>query len=385
MSAADDRLRRWRLILGGGDADGIGVDLRAGDADRDRVLQALYGGDGMRGGLGASSPRVARWLGDVRTYFPSSVVQVMQRDAMERLGLRQLLLEPEMLASVQPDIALVGTLMGLGRVIPERSRETARAVVRQVVDDLEQRLASPTRQALTGALDRAARQRRPRPADIDWNRTIAANLVHYQPEYRTVIPERLVGFGRRSAQVLRDIVLCIDQSGSMASSVVYASVFGAVMASLRAVSTRLVVFDTAVVDLTEQLTDPVDVLFGIQLGGGTDIAQALAYCQGHITRPADTILVLISDLYEGGVRDELLARCATMVGAGVQVIALLALSDEGAPSYDHDNAAALTELGVPAFACTPDAFPALMAAAIQRRDLAAWAAAHDIVMTHTPS
>lgn len=379
MSAADERLRRWRLILGGGDADGIGVDLPGADADRDRVLEALYGDRDRRGGLGASSPRVARWLGDVRTYFPSSVVQVMQRDAMDRLGLRRLLLEPEMLASVQPDVALVGTLMGLGRVIPERSRETARAVVRQVVDDLEQRLASPTRQALTGALDRAARQRRPRPADIDWHRTIAANLAHYQPEYRTVIPERLVGFGRRSRQVLREIVLCIDQSGSMASSVVYASVFGAVMASLRSVATRLVVFDTAVVDLTEQLDDPVDVLFGVQLGGGTDIAQALAYCQGHITRPTDTIFVLISDLYEGGVRDELLERCGAMVGTGVQVIALLALSDDGAPSYDHDNAAALSELGVPAFACTPDVFPDLMAAAIQRRDLAAWAATRGIV------
>lgn len=385
MSDADERLRRWRLILGGGEADGVGVDLPALDADRDRVLEALYGDRDRRGGLGASSPRVARWLGDVRTYFPSSVVQVMQRDAMDRLGLRRLLLEPEMLASVQPDVALVGTLMGLGRVIPERSRETARAVVRQVVDDLERRLASPTRQALTGALDRAARQRRPRPADIDWNRTIAANLAHYQPEYRTVVPQRLVGFGRRSQQVLRDIVLCIDQSGSMASSVVYASVFGAVMASLRSVATRLVVFDTAVVDLTEQLDDPVDVLFGVQLGGGTDIAQALAYCQGHITRPADTILVLISDLYEGGVREELLERCGAMVGAGVQVIALLALSDEGAPSYDHDNAAALSELGVPAFACTPDAFPELMAAAIQRRDVAAWAATRGIVTARADS
>lgn len=380
----DERLRRWRLVLGGGDADGVGVDLHGGDADRDRVLDALYGGRGdRRGGLGASSPRVARWLGDVRTYFPSSVVQVMQRDAMERLGLRQLLLEPEMLEHVEADVALVGTLLGLGRVIPERSRETARTVVRRVVDDLERRLANPTRQALTGALDRAARERRPRPSDIDWNRTIAANLRHYQPEHRTIIPERLVGFGRRSQQVLRDIVLCIDQSGSMASSVVYASVFGAVMASLRSVSTRLVVFDTAVADLTEQLADPVDVLFGVQLGGGTDIAQALAYCQGHITRPRETIFVLISDLYEGGVEDELLRRCAAMVNAGVQVVALLALSDDGAPSYDHDNAAALAALGVPAFACTPEAFPDLMATAIQRRDVDAWAAAHGIVTTRT--
>lgn len=381
--ADEERLRRWRLVLGGEEADGIGVDLGTGDADRDRVLAALYDNDERRGGLGTSSPRVAPWLGDIRTYFPASVVQVMQRDAMERLGLRQLLVEPELLESVEAEVGLVGTLLGLGRVMPERSRETARAVVRKVVDDLERRLASPTRHALTGALDRAARERRPRPADIDWNRTIAANLRHYQPEQRTVIPERLVGYGRRARQVLREVVLCIDQSGSMASSVVYASVFGAVMASLRALDTRLVAFDTAVVDLTEQVTDPVDVLFGVQLGGGTDIAGALGYCQRLVARPQDTILVLISDLCEGGVREDLLRRCAELVGAGVQVVALLALSDDGAPSYDRDNAAALAELDVPAFACTPDAFPDLMAAAIARRDLAAWAAAHGIVTTHT--
>jgi Mg-chelatase subunit ChlD len=381
VTAEQERLRRWRLILGGQDADGVQIALGGDDRQRDAVLEALYGEAAeQRGGLGRSSPRVARWLGDIRTYFPTSVVQVMQRDAMDRLGLRELLLEPEMLASVQPDVSLVGVLMGLGRVVPEQSREAARAVVRTVVDDLERRLAAPTRQAVAGALQRAARQRRPRPADIDWNRTIAANLSRYQPEYRTVIPERLVGFGRRAQQVLRDVVLCIDQSGSMASSVVYASVFGAVMAALRAVNTRLVVFDTAVVDLTEQMSDPVDVLFGVQLGGGTDINGALAYCEQHITRPHDTILVLISDLYEGGVREELWRRCAALLQAGVQVVALLALSDEGAPAYDHDNAAALAELGVPAFACTPEKFPEMMAAAIDRRDLGAWAGTHGLVV-----
>ena len=134
------------------------------------------------------------------------------------------------------------------------------------------------------------------------------------------------------------------------------------------------------VDLTEQMTDPVDVLFGVQLGGGTDINRALAYCEGRVERPRDTVLVLVSDLYEGGVRDDLLRRAAALVDAGVQVIALLALSDDGAPVYDADNAAALTALGVPAFACTPDLFPDLMAAAIDRRDIAGWAAGNDLVV-----
>ena len=383
MTDQRDRLTRWRLVLGGDAADGIGeaASLSADDLRRDEALRKLYDGERL-GGLGASAPRVARWLGDIRGYFPSSVVQVMQADAMDRLGLTQLLLEPELLEAVQPDINLVSTLVGLGRVIPERSKTTARAVVRTVTDQLEERLRAETVQAVTGALNRAARTRRPRQSDIDWNRTIAANLKHYQPDHRTVIPERLVGHARRAQRVERHIILCIDQSGSMAESVVYSSVFGAVLASLRSVSTRLVVFDTQVVDLTEELDDPVDVLFGVQLGGGTDINQALAYCESLITQPNETILVLISDLYEGGIAEEMLRRAASITGGGATMIALLALSDSGRPSYDADHAAALAAVGVPTFACTPDQFPDLMATAIERRDIAAWAAANDIVTTH---
>ncbi|MEE1939437.1 VWA domain-containing protein [Streptomyces sp. TRM 70361] len=381
--AADERLRRWRLVLGGGaDADGTGCALSGRDEAMDRTLAALYGGgDGPgRGdrnsgagrrtaGLGASAPGVARWLGDIRTYFPTSVVQVMQRDAIDGLGLSALLLEPEMLAAVEPDVQLVGTLLSLNRAMPETSRETARAVVRKVVTELEKRLATRTRATLTGALDRSARVHRPRHRDIDWNRTIRANLKNYLPEHRTVVPERLIGYGRASRAVKKDVILCIDQSGSMAASVVYASVFGAVLASMRSLATRLVVFDTSVVDLTDELDDPVDVLFGTQLGGGTDINRALAYCQSRITRPAETVVVLISDLYEGGIRDEMLKRVAAMKGAGVQFVTLLALSDEGAPSYDREHAAALAALGAPAFACTPDHFPEVMAAALEKRPL----------------
>ena len=379
-----ERLRRWRLVLGGGEADGIGETLAGDDTGRDSVLDALYG-DGSSGqaggrgsGLGRSSPRVARWLGDIRGYFPASVVSVLQRDAMERLGLAQLLLEPELLGAVQPDIHLVGTLLGLQRAIPEHSRETARTVVRSVTDQLEARLAAPTRQAVSGALHRAARTRRPKAGDIDWGRTVAANLRHYQPELGTVIPERLVGYGRRSPQVLREVILCLDQSGSMAASVVYASVFGAVLASVRSLATRLVAFDIAVVDLTEELDDPVDVLFGVQLGGGTDIAAALTYCADRVTRPRDTVLVLVSDLFEGGDPEEMLRMASSLVASGVTLVALLALSDDGAPAYDHDHAAAFAALGIPAFACTPDLFPDLMAAAIERRDLQSWTAAQGL-------
>ena len=383
-----ERLRRWRLILGGGAADGIGapeadqageLNLGTGDLAMDQALAALYGdSDERSGNLGRSAPNVARWLGDIRSYFPSSVVRVMQQDALERLNLHQMLLEPEMLAAVEADVHLVANLMSLNSVIPEKTKETARLVVGKVVVDLMRKLQNPMQQAVMGSLNRSQRNNRPRHNEIDWNRTIRANLTHYQPDYRTIIPERLIGYGRKRS-ALRDIILCVDQSGSMATSVVYASIFAAVLASIPAVKTQLAVFDTAVVDLTDLLQDPVDVLFGAQLGGGTDINRALAYCQGNVRQPQETILVLISDLYEGGDNDAMLKRVASLVAAGVQMITLLALSDEGAPCFDHHNASALASLGVPAFACTPDQFPDLMAAAISRVDIGQWAAAREIV------
>ena len=382
-----ERLRRWRLVLGKdaqeslcsatGEGKSGTLELSKHDLGMDRVLEALYDSD-RSAGLGSSSPNVARWLGDIRTYFPSSTVRIMQQDAFERLKLKQMLLEPEMLEQVEADVHLVASLLSLSKVIPEKTKDTARQVVRKVVEELERKLANPLLQAVRGSLNRATRTYRPRYNEIDWDRTIRLNLKNYQPEHGTIIAERLVGYGhKRSA--LRDIVLCVDQSGSMASSVVYSGIFGAVLATLRAVSTRMVVFDTSVVDLTEDLQDPVDLLFGTQLGGGTDINLALTYCQQIITRPTQTILVLITDLYEGGSREGMLHRAAELVGSGVQVVCLLALSDQGTPGFDRYNAAALAEMGIPAFACTPDLFPDLMAAAIERQDLGMWAARNDIV------
>ncbi len=382
-TAEDARRRRWRLALGEPAAEPLEASLDESETDMDEALAALYDvrpdQPGFRpgarsAGLGSSAPQVARWLGDIRTYFPTSVVQVMQRDAIDRLQLTSMLLEPELLAAIQPDVHLVSTLVGLNRVMPESTRATARAVVQAIVREIERRVAQQTRSAVTGAVNRASKTRRPRRSDIDWAATIGRNLDHYLPEYQTVVPERLVGYRRSARAFAADVIVAIDQSGSMAESVVYAAVFAAVLASINSVRTSLVAFDTAVVDLSELLADPVDVLFGCQLGGGTDINQAVAYCAGLVTRPTETVFVLISDLYEGGIAEELLRRMTELVRSGVTVIVLLALADSGAPAYDRDHAAALAGLGVPAFACTPDAFPDLLAVALSRGDVGAWAA-----------
>lgn len=384
----DALLRKWRLILGGSNkpdgGEGTGVELQGRDAKVDKALNMLYGdADGDRtngerkGGLEESSPNVNRWLGDIREFFPTSVVKVMQQDALKRLNLQAMLLQKEMLENVEPDVNLVSTLMTLSKVIPETTKETARIVIRKVVEEIMRRIEQRTHQAITGSINRSSRIRNPKFKEINWHTTILKNLKHYQPDYKTVIPEQRIGYGKKRRS-LKDVVLCIDQSGSMGTSVVYSGIFGSVMASIPALKTRMVVFDTAVTDLTEELQDPVELLFGVQLGGGTDIDRALTYCQQVIARPNDTILVLITDLYEGGNVIEMRKRMASIVASGVQLIVLLALNDEGAPYYDHANAEFLAAIGVPVFACTPDKFPDLMAAAINKQDIGLWASQNEL-------
>ena len=406
----DERERRWRLILGKdgeenqegggqqqvgqpqlieeyeeGQEDGDGSDEGEGqsalseeDQAIDDALNSLYG-EGDEGGLGDSAPDIALWLGDIRKYFPEPAAHMLQQEVIKKLNLRKILSEPELLAEIEPNLELVSKLLALRKAMPPATLETAKQVVRQVVKELTEKLEYPLRQALLGSMNRALRQRNPRKQkEINWLQTIHANLRHYQPSHGTVIPETLIGYGRQNSS-LRDVILCIDQSGSMAQSVVYASIFGSVMASLPALDTRLVLFDTAVVDMTDELDDPVELLFGLQLKGGTNIDRALGYCRQQVTRPQDTILVLISDLFEGGNKQGMIRKTVALVEDGVQVIVLLALDDKGAPRFNRKIAQELVEIGVSSFACTPELFPELMGTAIGGHDIGQWAAANGIV------
>lgn len=370
-----EKSRRWQMILGGDESE-FAHTLSDRDKRLSQALTALYGDgdDGKKSGLGRSAPKVAKWLGDIREFFPSSVVQVVQKDAFERLGLKQMLLEPEFLSAMQADVHLVADLVSLRSAMPDKTLDTARVVVKKVVDEMLAKLQNKTTEAVKGAVNKAKRTHRPRHADIDWGRTIQANLRHYQADYQTVIPETLIGFMRQNRQTeLDEVILCVDQSGSMATSVVYSAIFAAVLASIPALKTRLVCFDTVVLDLTDELVDPVQVLFGVQLGGGTDINQAVAYCANKVEHPAKTHLVLITDLYEGGNEKELIARVANLKRQGVNVIVLLALSDDGRPAYDEQLAKVMASLDCPVFACTPDEFPDMMATALKRENVLAWA------------
>ncbi|WP_322906743.1 VWA domain-containing protein [Paenibacillus sp. SGZ-1009] len=395
-ASAAKRFARWRLILGAAaeqELSGLQQSAYPGEcllSDDERVmdeaLAAIYdetdgaghtgqsGGrrttSGRGAGSGASAPVLSRWLGDVRTFFPDDVVSIIQQDAMERKGWKELLFEPEVLARVKPDIAMVGTLMALKGKIPERTKETARQLIQAVVDDLKQRLESNLRRAVTGALNRRQHSPLPSLSGIDWKRTIQRNLKHYDQEHKRIIPEKFYYFDRAQRSNEWKVIIDIDQSGSMADSIIWASVVAAIFASLPSLDTRVVAFDTSVVDLTEQCNnDPVDMLFGIQLGGGTDIDKSVAYCQQFIEEPKKTLFILISDLYEGGNQNRLVRRMREMRESGVKTLCLLALSDDGKPFYDAGVAKRFTRDGTPSFACTPNVLPALVEGALKNQNL----------------
>lgn len=387
MAFDPEQLTRWRLVLGKDSQDALaqmcpnggGCSLSSEQAEMDEALAAIYDesgedGAGRQGGLGKSAPRLSKWLGDIRNYFQQDVVTIIQQDAIERQGLKQLLFEPEMLKNVQPNVQLVGTLMSLKGQIPERTKETARMVVRAVVDQIKLALEQKIRQAVMGALNRREHTPLPSASTIDWKWTIGRNLKNYNAELKTIIPERVYFFSRAQRSNNWTVIVDMDQSGSMADSVVYGAVTGSIFASLPALETHVIAFDTEVVDLTEQCgNDPVDMLFGVQLGGGTDINKSVGYCEQFIKEPKRTLFIMITDLFEGGNQAQLVRRLGDMVAAGVRAMCLLALNDSGVPCFDEALARKLAALGIPCFACTPQRLPELLEGALRGANLSALA------------
>jgi len=360
-------LLRWRLVLGPQSAGQGGGGTIWSDADAalagdprlqemDGALDFLYGEQSQdrSAGSGASSPHVATWLGDIRRYFPREVVAFMEKDAVERKGLRQLLMEPEVLQSLEKDVGLVATILAFKHLMPEQTRQTAREVVAAIVEDLRQRLENETRQALLGAMRRDRHSPLKVARNLDLRRTVREGLRHYQPELKKVVPERIHFFANQRRYHEWRVIVLVDQSGSMGESVVYASIVAAVFASLPALDTRLVFFDTAIADVSDQLSDPVEILFGVQLGGGTDIARAVRYGASLVGQPEKTLFLLITDLYEGGNAADLLQQLGALKEARTQVMCVLAVNDGGTASFDRDMARKVANLEIPTFAATPN-------------------------------
>lgn len=377
-----EKMQRWRLILGQESQsrmEAMGAQPLAGELDlMDQALAAIYnrteqGGFGSGGGAGKgpSSPQISRWLGDVRSLFDKELVTVIQGDAMNRCGLKQLLFEPELLEDLEPDLSLASTILMLKEQIPKRSKESVRRFIRKIVEDINRLLEQELRRAVTAAVNRRQHSPIPSAAALDYKTTISRNLKHYDPQLGTIVPEHFYFFDRTSTTAANkwNVIMDVDQSGSMGESVIYSSVVSCILASMSSLTTHIVAFDTAFVDLTEKCEDPVDLLFGFQLGGGTDINQSVAYCQTLIENPKKTLFFLISDLEEGGNRAALLRRLEDLKGSGVTVLCLLALSDRGRPYYDAQMAQKVAGLGIPCFACNPQMLPQLLERVLKGQDL----------------
>lgn len=367
-------LQRWRLILGQESNKRFsGMNMPALSEEQslmDSALAAIYnrsesggfGGSGKGGGHGPSNPQISRWLGDVRTLFDKEIVKIIQNDAVNRCGLKQLLFEPELLENTEPDINLASTILTLKEMIPKRSKDSVRAFIKKIVEEINKRLEQDIRRAVTAAVNKRAHSPIPSAAALDYKMTIRRNLKHWSPELGTLVPEKFYFFDRGSKTAANKwtVILDIDQSGSMGESVIYSSVVSCILASMSTLKTRVVAFDTNIVDLTDKCGDPVDLLYGFQLGGGTDIDKSVVYCQQFIENPRKTLFFLISDLEEGGNRAAFVRRMEEIKVSGVTLVCLLALADHGKPYYDEHMAQKLSGMGIPCFACNPQKLPDLL-------------------------
>lgn len=373
------QLKRWRLILGKAAEDKInsmggGSPLSAEELLMDSALSQIYGADGFSGnsgnaGHGASSPKLTKWLGDLRSLFAPMEIKVIQRDAIEKKGLKQLLFEPEMLDGLEPDISTGALLLMLKDQIPKKAKDNAREFIRKIVEDINRRMADDLKRSVTAALNKREHSPIPSAAALDYRLTVRRNLKNYNPELKTILPEKFYFFERASKSASRTVILDIDQSGSMGESAIYSSVMGCILASINALKTHVIAFDTQVNDLTELCTDPVDLLYGVQLGGGTDIEKSVAYCTELIEEPAKTTMFIVTDLYEGGNRNGLVRRLSELKSSGVNVIILLAISDSGKPCYDESLAQKIVEFDIPCFACPPEKLPELLERALKHQSL----------------
>ena len=402
-----DQLQRWRLILGQSADDdlqefgrrqgclGTGDSLLSGEtAAMDEALDLIYSGEaadglditrdewerepgGKHGWVkGRTFPRVARWLGEIRRLFPKDVVVLIQKDAIERRGFKQLLFEPEIMAEMEPSVDLASMILSLKNMIPEKAKAAAREVVRKAVEEIRKRLESQMKQAVRGALNRNQHTPFRNLANLDWQRVIRRNLKNWLPDLQTIIPEYLAFFSRVQRRAEWNIIIAMDQSGSMASSLIYGGVMGAILASMPAVETHVIAFNHKdVVDLTAQCDDPVDVLFGIQLGGAEDYWMATRYCEQFMHTPARTLYILLADLYDTSAHEsKFVQEMERLLAGGVRAVTLLAISDHGKPSYNENLARKLSNMGMPCFGCSPDRLPDLLTAVLKGKDLRQFAA-----------
>jgi Mg-chelatase subunit ChlD len=355
---------RWRLVLGRYAERRLasGGLLSDHQSRMDRALDYLYGreyqGRGLRdgpgpGSLDPSQITLVDWLGEVRELFPNETVEVIEKHALDRYGLTELVTDPKTLERLEPNQQLLKTLLTLKGHLKGDVLHLARRIIRQVVEEIRRKLESEVRRTLSGRLNRFRHSPMAVAQNFDPAGTVRRNLKNYDRESQRIVVEQLRFFERNTRRLPWDIILCVDQSGSMVDSVIHSAVMAGILAGLPAFRTRIVVFDTNVVDLSEHTDDPVEVLMRVQLGGGTDIARAVRYCSQLVENPHRTVLVLVTDFCEGAPPGELVRAVKALAEARVKLLGLASLDDQSQPVYDHDMAQRLAACGMEIAALTP--------------------------------
>lgn len=356
------RLVRWRLVLGAGADSALGCDLSGDAAGQDIALAYLYDREygsnrNVRpggAGLGASALTVPEWINKVHELFPQRTIERIEKDALERYKLDEMVTNPQVLERAQPSMALLKAVLYTKHLMNQDVLGTARQLVRRVVEDLMARLARPIQSIFLGALDRRRRSSLRVAKNFDAKTTIRRNLANYNPESKKLFIKTPHFYSRIRRQTDRwQVIILVDESGSMADSVIHSAVTAAIFHGIKSIRTHLVLFDTSIVDVTNDCADPVETIMKVQLGGGTDIGQSLAYAAGLIENPRRSIVVLITDFFEGAPAQRLLSITKQLCESGTTLLGLAALDSRAQPNYDKHMAQAMVNLGAHVAAMTP--------------------------------
>lgn len=356
---------RWRLVLGENE-ESSSIELSSEEKEIEDLLSKVYG-TGRQTGFGRSAQRIRKWLDGIRTHFPPETVSIMQKDALERQGVKEMLLEPELLEKIEPDVQMVAAILSLQILLPDKTRAVARQVVDRLVRRIEEKIKTKLIQAIRIATRGKSKMVYPKSKILDWKRTIKENIKHFEKQIGTIVPRTWYGYSNGSK--LKEVYLIVDKSESMINSAIYASVIGSVLASLSSIRTHIIFFDTEVCDVTDLYQDPVEILFSVPMGGGTDIAKAIQYVDQKMRIHSDCLLFLISDLDEGGPKEELISRINSLINKKCRIQCLLSLSDEGKPEYNRSIAEEIKALGIPVYGSDPENFPEILCNELAKLDL----------------
>ncbi|PIE25393.1 MAG: VWA containing CoxE family protein [Planctomycetota bacterium] len=368
---------RWKLVLGRFAEDALG-GASPGAERMARALDFLYSreyrgrqtrsgkdGDSRTGGREASRLTVPDWIREVQELFPRDCCETITKHALERYEMTELVCDPKILEALEPDYELLRSILVFRHMMSAPVLEMARRIVRQVVDQLRRELETQVRRTLLGRPNRTQRSQQKLARNLDLARTLRSSLKHYDPEARRLRAVDLRFFARQQRHFAWDVILCVDCSGSMLDSVIHSSVMAGIFHGMPSLRCRLIAFDTSVLDLSEHVADPVELLMSIQLGGGTDIAGAMAHCAKLVEQPTRTMLVLVTDFYEGGNPAQLLATIKSLHGSGVKVFGLAALDARAQPVYDHGLAGECAAAGADVAALTPQRLSEWMSRAMR--------------------